>query len=501
MRFTRSSGILLHPTSLPARQGIGDLGDSAYRFVDWLVQAGQSLWQILPLGPTGYGDSPYQCFSAFAGNPLLVSLDRLAQAGLLTVQDLADAPPFDDDAIDYGDVIERKLPLLRASFERLYTNPTLARAFEEFCAAQADWLEDYALFMAVKEQHAGASWDTWERDVATRQALALAHWRQELADQIAAQKYLQFLFFSQWRQVKAYAHAHGIRIIGDAPIFVAYDSADVWAHPDLFYLDEDGHTTVVAGVPPDYFSATGQLWGNPLYRWERMAATGYAWWVARVKATLDLVDIVRLDHFRGFEAYWEVPAGEPTAVKGRWVQGPGAALFKTLERELGQLPIIAEDLGVITPPVEALRDQFNFPGMKVLQFAFASDADDPYLPHNFAPNCIVYTGTHDNDTTLGWFAVRDQAERAAALRYLNRDGGDICWDMLRLAHASVADAAVVPLQDVLRLGNAARQNLPGRLGGNWCWRFRAEVLTQELAEQLEEITATYGRRPRVAGRA
>jgi 4-alpha-glucanotransferase len=495
MRFPRSSGILLHPTSLPSAWGIGDLGASAYHFVDWLAKASQSLWQILPLGPTGYGDSPYQCFSAFAGNPLLISLDKIFEEGLLDRQGLQTKPFFSDDTVDYAEVTNFKLPLLRQSFERVRSGafPAQARAFDEFCAAEASWLDDYALFMALREQHEGANWDTWEYDIATRRPAALEHWRNKLADQIAMQKYLQCLFFSQWRQVMAYAHERGIRIIGDTPIFVAYNSADVWAHPDLFYLDADGHPTVVAGVPPDYFSETGQLWGNPLYRWDRMAETGYAWWVARIKATLDLVDIVRLDHFRGFEAYWEVPADEPTAVHGRWIKGPGAALFETFERMLGELPIIAEDLGLITPPVVELRDRFNLPGMKILQFAFSSDADDPYLPHNYTRNCIVYTGTHDNDTTLGWFNTRGDAEREAVLCYLNRDGSDICWDMLRLAFASVADVAVVPLQDVLRLGNEARQNMPGRLGGNWAWRFRAEALTPELAQRLREVTTTYGR--------
>jgi len=493
MRFPRSSGILLHPTSLPSPWGIGDLGAPAYRCVDWLAEAGQSLWQILPLGPTAYGDSPYQCFSAFAGNPLLVSLDKLVEDRLLDRSELQTAPAFSDDAVDYGEVIRFKLPLLRRSFERIRNQTTYAKAFEEFCASEAHWLDDYALFTALKEQHGGASWDAWEQDIVTRQPAALERWRSQLANQVVVCKYLQFLFFSQWRQVKAYAREHGIRIIGDVPIFVAYDSADVWAHPELFHLDDHGHPTVVAGVPPDYFSATGQLWGNPLYRWDRMAETGYGWWVARLKATLKLVDIIRLDYFRGFEAYWQVPADEPTAVHGQWVKGPGAAFFETLERAFGKLPIIAEDLGMITPPVVELRERFNLPGMKILQFAFGGGADGPYLPHNFEHNCIVYTGTHDNDTTLGWFNTRGDAERQSVLRYLHRDGCDIAWDMLRLAFASVADVAIVPLQDVLRLGIEARQNTPGRSSGNWCWRFRAQALTPGLAQQLREVTATYGR--------
>jgi 4-alpha-glucanotransferase len=498
MRLLRSSGILLHPTSLPGRWGIGDLGAEAFKFIDFLSDAGQSLWQILPLGPTGYGDSPYQCFSAFAGNPLLVSLDRLIEDGLLTERDLG-TPDLPQNRVDYGAVIEFKLPLLQLSFERLQSGASSAHvmAFSEFCAAQAGWLDDYALFMAIKQEHSGASWDLWKRDIATRQPEALQQWSRTLTRQVALQKYLQYLFFSQWHQVKAYANERGIRIVGDAPIFVAYDSADVWANPHLFYLDDECRPTVVAGVPPDYFSATGQLWGNPLYRWDRMAETGYAWWIDRVKMTLSMVDIVRLDHFRGFEAYWEVPADEETAIKGRWVPGPGAAFFKALERALGNLPIIAEDLGVITPEVEALRDQFHLPGMVVLQFAFDDDALNPYLPHNYSRDCIVYTGTHDNDTTLGWFWSLDHAEREAVRCYLGRDGSDIAWDLWRLALASVADVSIVPWQDVLRLGSAARQNTPGTAAGNWSWRFRTEALTPELARGIHLLTTTYGRAPNV----
>jgi len=496
MRLPRSSGILLHPTSLPGRWGIGELGTEAFKFIDFLSGAGQSLWQILPLGPTGYGDSPYQCFSAFAGNPLLVSLDRLVKDGLLTERDLG-TPDLPQDHVDYGAVIEFKLPLLQLSFERLQRGVSSAHvtALSEFCAAQAGWLDDYALFMAIKQEHGGASWDLWKRDIATRQPEALERWRRALARQVTLQKYLQYLFFSQWHQVKAYANERGIRIVGDAPIFVAYDSADVWANARLFHLDEQGRPTVVAGVPPDYFSATGQRWGNPLYRWDRMAETGYAWWIDRVKMTLGAVDMVRLDHFRGFEAYWEVPADEETAINGRWVPGPGAALFTALERALGDLPIIAEDLGVITPQVEALRDQFHLPGMKVLQFAFDDDARNPYLPHNYSRDCVAYTGTHDNDTTLGWFWSLDHAEREAVRCYLGRDGSDIAWDLWRLTLSSVADISIVPLQDVLRLGSAARQNTPGQASGNWSWRFCAEALTPDLARGIRLLTSTYGRAP------
>ncbi|NNJ13258.1 4-alpha-glucanotransferase [Chloroflexales bacterium ZM16-3] len=499
MDFPRSSGILLHPTSLPGPWGIGDLGASAYHFVDFLAAAGQRLWQVLPLGPTGYGDSPYQCFSAFAGNPLLVSLDELIERGLLGQAEVEAAAlaagDLGGDHVDYGRVIGFKLGLLRASYARLQsgTAPDMAAAFETFCAEQAGWLHDYALFMALKDMHGGASWSTWAPELRSRKAAAMRKVQQDLAEPIMVQKYLQFLFFSQWLPLKAYANERDIRIIGDAPIFVAYDSADVWANPRLFYLDDQGLPTVVAGVPPDYFSATGQLWGNPLYRWDRMAKDGYAWWVARLRQTLLIVDILRLDHFRGFEAYWEVPAAEKTAIKGTWVKGPGAAIFARLREALGELPIIAEDLGMITPEVHALREQFGFPGMKVLQFAFGDDSSNAYLPHNYAPGYVVYSGTHDNNTTLGWFQDISEEEREATRLYLGRDGSDIAWDIFRLALMSVADISVVPLQDILRLGRVARMNTPGRPDGNWCWRFHAEALNDGLAFGIRLLTAAYGR--------
>ncbi|MBX0328489.1 4-alpha-glucanotransferase [Oscillochloris sp. ZM17-4] len=499
MDFPRSSGILLHPTSLPGPWGIGDLGSAAYRFIDFLAAAGQRLWQVLPLGPTGYGDSPYQCFSAFAGNPLLVSLDELIAHGLLgQVEVEAAARAAGDlgvDHVDYGWVIGFKLGLLRASYERMRDGVAIgfADAFESFCAEQAGWLDDYALFMALKEQHGGASWSTWAPELRSRKAAALRKAQRDLAEPIMVQKYLQFLFFSQWAPLKAYANARDIKIIGDAPIFVAYDSADVWANPKLFYLDDEGGPTVVAGVPPDYFSATGQLWGNPLYRWDRMAKDGYVWWIARLRQTLAIVDILRLDHFRGFEAYWEVPAAETTAINGTWVKGPGAAIFARLREALGELPIIAEDLGLITPEVIALREQFGFPGMKVLQFAFGDDSSNAYLPHNYAPGYVVYSGTHDNNTTRGWFQDIGEEEREAARLYLGRDGSDIAWDLFRLALMSVADISVVPLQDILRLGSEARMNTPGRPDGNWGWRLRDDALSDGLAFGIRLLTAAYGR--------
>jgi len=497
MRFPRSSGLLLHPTSLPGRFGIGDLGAEAYRFVDFLVRSGQSLWQMMPLGPTGYGDSPYQCFSAFAGNPLLVSPEKLVSDGYLLSADLG-TPSFPDNQVDYGPVIAYKTALLKQSFLHFQRQAGFGQkeAFASFCQKNAPWLEDYALFMALKKAHGGAVWNEWGRDIAQREPEAIRRWSQSLAESMLMEEYFQFLFFQQWAKLKRYANEKGIKIIGDIPIFVAYDSADAWSHPEMFYFDSERRLTHVAGVPPDYFSPTGQLWGNPLYRWDLMAQQGFAWWIERLRMVFTLVDIVRLDHFRGFEAYWEVLAGEKTAVNGRWVKGPGAAFFEAAQKALGELPIIAEDLGVITPPVEALRDRFAFPGMKVLQFAFDSGPDNPYLPHNYLPNCVVYSGTHDNDTTVGWFATRPPEERKAVLEYLARDGHDITRDLMRLAFSSTADLAIVPLQDVLRLSTEARMNHPGQPSGNWTWRYKSDALTDQLAHELREMMRIYGRLPR-----
>jgi 4-alpha-glucanotransferase len=502
-RFSRSSGILLHPTSLPGTWGIGDFGAAAYEFVDFLVSAGQSLWQILPLNPTGFGDSPYQSPSAFAGNQLLISPDKMLEDGLLQREDLYDdsgqpIQTFSPDKVDYDAVCEFKWPLLRKSFARFRSGaaPAHQEGFARFCQEQADWLDDYALFISIKDQRDGASLDTWDKDIRLRDAATLERLGKELADEVEFRKYVQYLFFSQWFKLKNYANEHGIKIIGDAPIFVAYDSAEVWANEELFYLDENGKPIAVAGVPPDFFSSTGQRWGNPLYRWNTMAQREYAWWVRRIKFTLTTVDILRLDHFRGFEAYWEVPASEDTAINGRWVPGPGAALFQRLDDELGELPIIAEDLGIITEEVEALRDQFHLPGMKVLQFAFGDDATNPYLPHNYdSPNVVVYTGTHDNDTTVGWYNSLGEEEKLKVRNYVAHDGSDIAWYLMRTAFSSIADMAVVPLQDPLRLGSEARMNVPGVTGGNWDWRFRSEMLTPQLAEDMRNMTATYRRLP------
>jgi len=495
MTNSRKSGLLLHPTSLPGRWGIGDLGAAAYTFVDFLAGAGQQLWQVMPLGPTGYGDSPYQGFSAFAGNPLLISLDQLIEERLLAPEDLTDLPAFSDQHVDYGAVIPFKLTALQKSFDRFKRVATLEQraALASFRTEQRIWLADYTLFAALKEQHGGANWNTWTPEIARREPAAVGEWSSRLSAQTEFHAYMQHQFFRQWTSLKRYANERGIQIIGDIPIFVAYDSADVWANRKIFALNEEGHAIAVAGVPPDYFSLTGQLWGNPLYRWDVLAGQGYRWWIERFRTTLTLVDIARLDHFRGFVAYWQVPASEETAINGRWVPGPGAALFEAVRDALGGLPIIAEDLGIITPDVEQLRDELGFPGMKVLQFAFSGDPDHSYLPHNYQPPCVVYTGTHDNDTTLGWWNALQPHERQNIQIYLGRDGADISWDFIRLALASVADLAIMPMQDALGLGSEGRMNMPGHAGGNWGWRYTPDMLTPQLVGRLRGLTAAYGR--------
>ncbi|MDI6786678.1 MAG: 4-alpha-glucanotransferase [bacterium] len=497
MRFPRSSGILLHPTSLPSQFGIGDIGKEAYRFIDFLSDAGQKLWQILPLGPTGYGNSPYACFSAFAGNPLLISFEELLHQGLLQHSDLTDIPDFPKNEVDYKAVINFKYPLLQKSFDYFKNNFSheIKYEFNTFCEQNISWLDDYALFMSLKSAYKEKVWNKWDKEISQRQPEAIEKAAQKYADSILFYKYLQYQFFKQWSFLKKYANEKNISIIGDIPIFIAYNSADVWSHPSMFYLDKNGNPTVVAGVPPDYFSSTGQLWGNPLYRWDIMAYNKYNWWINRFNISLELVDILRIDHFRGFEAYWEIPAHEKTAIHGRWVKGPGADLFYAIEKTLGKLPLIAEDLGVITPEVEALRDQFNFPGMKILHFAFGSDADNQYLPHNFPRNCVIYSGTHDNDTTIGWFSNSSSSqEKEYALAYLDKiDGSEIHWDLIRLSLSSVADMAIFPLQDLIGLGSKARMNLPGKALGNWKWRFTLQMLNDTYKNKLKEMTLLYGR--------
>jgi 4-alpha-glucanotransferase len=499
--FPRSSGILLHPTSLPGRYGIGDLGDWAYRFVDWLEAAGQTVWQMLPLGPTSYGDSPYQSLSTFAGNTNLISLDKLAEEGWLTQDELADVPDFPVYAVDYGPVINYHHLLLSLAYKRFEENATTEQriAFSAWEEQNAYWLEDYALFAALKDHNGGKPWTEWPEGQALRHADALDAARAEFQRMIAERRFRQWMFHKQWYALKAYANGKGVRLVGDIPIFVAHDSADTWANRDKFYLDEFGHPTVIAGVPPDYFSPTGQRWGNPLYRWEKMAEDGYSWWISRIRATLSLVDIVRIDHFRGFEAYWEVPASEPTAIKGRWVPGPGMDFFNVVREQLGgNLPIIAEDLGLITPGVEALRDGLGLPGMKILQFAFGgSGGENRFLPHHYIPNCVVYSGTHDNNTTVGWWqsGEADEGIRSFLADYIGHPINEANWELIRLGMSSVAHTFIAPLQDVFGFGADTRMNTPGRESGNWTWRFSPEWLENPARDRLAHLTKLYARWP------
>jgi 4-alpha-glucanotransferase len=505
--FPRCSGILLHITSLPGGHGIGDLGESAHEFVEFLSASGQKIWQVLPLGPTGYGDSPYQLFSAFAGNPLLIDLHALREQGLLSFSDLNAVAGLPADHVDYGRVIKIKSGLIEKSAETFFADAACAdrSSFQAFCRNHSGWLDDYALFMACKSFHKGAVWSEWTRELRQREEAALREWRDKLSTHIGAHKFAQYQFFRQWEQLKDHCKRCCIRIMGDVPIYVAHDSADVWVHQELFRLDEYARPSAMAGVPPDYFSATGQLWGNPLYRWDASAASGHRWWVDRFRASLRLFDFVRLDHFRGFEAYWEVPAGATTAEKGKWVKGPGAEFFAAVKRELGELPFVAENLGVITPEVEALRKQFGFPGMSLLQFAFGNDPQGPsFRPHNYSRELVAYTGGHDNDTTVGWWtsagsgeSVRTaediRKERAFTRAYLGFQDEPIHWIFIRAVMASVAAVAIVPLQDVLGLGTEARMNLPGTVRGNWKWRFGRGALTDEHSARLRELTLLYDR--------
>lgn len=509
MTFARASGILLHPTSLPGPHGIGDLGDEAYRFADFLGASGQSLWQVLPLGPTGYGDSPYACYSAFAGNTLLISPERLFKENLISETDLAALPPLPEQTVDFSTAHQRKDAILGAAFANYQraSNVEFSNEFETFAEQNAAWLDDYALFRALKTAHEGKPWYEWELSLVQRVPAALARAKTELHERIEEQKFSQFIFFKQWSELKSYCHSRGIKIIGDIPIFVAHDSADAWTHPEQFKLNADGSPIVVAGVPPDYFSETGQYWGNPLFNWEHMLADGFKWWIERVRSALQTVDIARIDHFRGFAACWEIPGGDKTAERGRWVEAPGRELFNVIRAALGELPIIAEDLGVITPDVEKLRDDFGLPGMRILQFAFSSDTKNIDLPHNYHQNVVVYTGTHDNDTTVGWFnsvagqgstrtARQIECERRFCTKYLKTEGEEIHWDFIRAVLASVANTAIIPMQDLLGLGSEARMNLPNSTAGNWLWRFRSSDLSEALSTRLRALTDLYGRLPK-----
>ena len=497
MRFPRASGVLLHPTSLPGPHGSGDLGAAAYHFVDWLHGAGQTLWQMLPLGGIGPGDSPYMSSSAFAGNLLLIDLVELQQRGWLDAEALSSPPPANACRIDFSTLVPwrmERLALAAAAFADR-SNAVDQADFKAFCASHADWLDDYALFMSICEATKWTDWPLWPTGLARRQAAALAAATQQQATRIAFYRFCQWCFYRQWAALRSHAHAKGVRIIGDMPIFIAHQSAEVWSRQDLFELDDQGQPTVVAGVPPDYFSRTGQRWGNPQYRWSAHAAERYGWWVQRLRRTFELVDIVRIDHFRGFADYWEIPAAEPTAENGRWRPGPGLALFDAISQALGPLPVIAEDLGLLSPAVKALMQATGFPGMAVLQFAFAGDASEPFLPHNHHHHSVVYTGTHDNDTSVGWWASATDQERHHARAYLATDGHDIAWSLMRAAASSVADTVVHPMQDVLALPSDCRMNLPGAASGWWVWRFEWQQVHAWHGQRLAEMTKLFGRTP------
>ncbi len=491
----RAAGILLHPTSLPGPFGIGDLGPDAHRFIDLLADSGHRVWQMLPLGPPGYGNSPYSARSAFAGNAFLLSPALLADEGLIAPGELKSAPSFPAGHVDFSAVVAWKERLFRSAFHRFQDRDGRAE-LEAFTAANASWLPDYVLFMALRAHHPGG-WHEWPRELVRREPAALAGAGAQLAEEVAYHTFLQSRFAQQWAALRIHAQDAGVRLFGDIPIFVADDSADVWAHQSLFELDARGRPLVVAGVPPDYFSATGQLWGNPVYRWDTLAATGYRWWIERFRRTFELVDMARIDHFRGFEATWQVPAGEETAERGAWVPGPGLELFRGVESELGRLAIVAEDLGLITEQVRILRDATGYPGMRVLQFAFEGDPGHPFLPHNYVPNTVAYSGTHDNDTTRGWYASLETDGREKLARYLGCpvDGDRVVDHIIRLAYQSVADLAVIPMQDVLDLGSAARMNTPAVPNGNWEWRFAWDDVRPERWAWLEALAHVYGRRP------
>lgn len=478
---------------------MGDMGIEAYRFIDFLVESDQQYWQVLPLGPTGYGNSPYSCYSAMAGNPLLINPELLRDDQLLADEDFANLPEFPLDYVDFERAIALKVPLLKKACEnfKATASPMQQKEFSGFCESKENWLEDYALFMALKDHFGGVSWNNWEPEIARREPESLEKWRQQLNAEIYYYKYVQFEFFRQWTELKRYANLRNIKIIGDIPIYVAHDSADVWSHREIFCLDEaSGEPALMAGVPPDYFSSTGQLWGNPVYNWEKLQANNFEWWVERFEAIFAYVDVTRIDHFRGFEAYWAVKRGQETAMYGEWIKAPGTSLLDLINQKFGNLPIIAEDLGVITPEVVALRDRYEFPGMKILQFAFGAGPGDPFLPFNYDRNFVVYTGTHYNDTTVGWFNQLSNYERDEVLRYLGCiDPEGIHWSLIRMGWMSIANMAIVPYQDLLGLDTDARMNFPGKPEGNWGWRYRPEALNREVGDRLKTMTYISGRAP------
>lgn len=493
----RYSGILVHPTSFPSPYGIGDLGKGAYDFIDFLASSGQKIWQVLPLGPTGFGDSPYQTLSAFAGQPYIISPDKLREDGLLTDADLKDIPRSDPRQVDYGEVIPYKMGLLHKAYDRFTAihDQAMEHAFSQYIEKEKYWLEDYALFMATKDYYQGRCWLDWEEGIREGKEFSKVEYTWMLKEQIRFYEFLQFLFDRQWHQLRKYAAEKKILIIGDIPIFMSIDCADVWADKSLFKLDSTGHPLEVAGVPPDYFSATGQLWGNPLYDWDEHEKTGYDWWIRRVKRQKELVDLVRIDHFRGFESYWAIPAGEKTAINGEWKPGPGEKLFLRMQEVFGkELPIIAEDLGIITAAVDRLRDQFNLPGMKVLQFGFEDLNDTSYIPHFYASsNCVCYTGTHDNQTTVGWYQHQNEQVKDRVRMYGNCDGGCVSLDFIRFAMSSIAKYAIFPIQDLMQLGDEARMNKPGVAEANWAFRYTEDMLKDWMRDWLLRYSRIYYR--------
>ncbi len=491
----RKSGILLHVTSLPGKYGIGTMGSEARAFVDFLVASGQKLWQILPLGHTGYGDSPYQCFSAFAGNPLLIDLEKLVQESLLDRKELPENEHFPDDQVDYGKVFRYKYALLGKAYDRFLDSKgaKIKQQFETFCTGNKKWLDDYALFMALKDHHEGKPWLEWSDQIKMREADAIKRYEQHLSKEVGFYRFLQFVFYHQWLELKSYANVNKVQIIGDIPLYVALDSADAWANPELFDFDETMTPRTIAGVPPDYFSATGQLWGNPIYDWKYLEQNNFQWWIDRIQANFLLYDILRIDHFRGLAAYWAVPYGEETAINGKWIDAPGHAMLKAVYKELGEKPIIAENLGVITPDVEEMREAFNMPGMKILQFAFDSGEENEFIPHTYDKNSVVYTGTHDNNTTLGWYHESSEQDKQNVRDYFCFDDNDPAWSFIRLAWSTVSNVAIVPMQDILRLGAEARMNFPGKSPGYWKWRYTKKMITEEHVSELLRITKIYGR--------
>jgi 4-alpha-glucanotransferase len=495
MEFKRSSGVILHPTSLPGPFGIGDFGPTAIHWLDFMAKAELGLWEILPLGPTGYGDSPYQCFSAFAGNTRLISPILLVEDGLISIENIENHPHFSNKKVDFNRITRWKDKILLLAFKNYYKSPpaSLKIEFESFRQQQSDWMDDYALFMSIKDIYKKVAWNQWPDELRFRDQASLDKFKKKNAKKILLHAFKQYLFFKQWETLHDYAQSKNVLIVGDLPLFIAFDSADVWTNPELFDLTETHEPRVIAGVPPDYFSPTGQLWGNPHYRWSAHKQTGYQWWLRRFQKSLEMMDIVRLDHFRGFSGYWEVKAGMPTAEEGRWVQGPGSSFFEEIEKKLGKLPIIAEDLGVITPDVTKMRDRFNFPSMRVLQFAFSSDANNPFLPHNYPDNCVAFTGTHDNTPSRSWYQNASTKEREFCRQYLKSNAKHIAWDMIRAIWASAAIFTFAPMQDFLELGNKARMNFPGVLGNNWNWRIHPNAMRDSLALKIKEINTLFSR--------